>query len=209
MILHTVVVSYERLDLLKRTLESYQKTVTLPHTLVVVDNGSSENVLEFLTEYEHVDQVIFLAENKYPGYAVNHGFALAPPEATLLHRSDNDMEYLPGWCDEVVERFQDPNLWQLGLRTLEEEGAHGNVGGNCILRREAWESGIRYSEAPWTEVPFEDTQVSQRVYRAGKLWGRVQKPCTVHIGIASCHDPYYQKTFAERRITFAQYGITT
>lgn len=208
--LHTVIVSYNRPELLKRTIESYCSTVTLPNHLMVVDNSSNEETRALIHEFfvdGYVDMVCVLEQNRYPGFATNEGFTHAPADTTLLHRSDNDVEYLPGWCDEVVARFQDADLWQLGLRTVEEEGPHPNVGGNCVLRAEAWASGIRYSGEPWDKVPFEDTQVSQRIKRAQKKWARVQRPCIVHIGIASRDDPYYQETFAVRRITFEMYGL--
>lgn len=207
--IYTVVVSYERPELLRRTVESYVETVTLPYQLVVVDNNSGEETKRLLRDLfaGPVDMVVNLPQNRYPGFATNEGFSHAPPDATFLHRSDNDVEYLPGWCEEVVERFEDSALWQLGLRTVQEEGPHPNVGGNCVFRAEAWEAGIRYSGEPWQKMPFEDTNMTRHIYAAGKAWARVQRPCIVHIGIANRDDPYYQQTFADRRITFEMYGL--
>ena len=149
--IHTVVVSYNRLELLQRTLSSYFSTVSMPFSMVVVDNHSDEDVWNWmLMDCPYTYEAVLLEENRYPGYATNLGFSKAPPEATLFHRSDNDVKYLPGWCEEVMEHFEDPNLWQLGLRTVQEEGPQPNVGGNAIFRREAWDSGIRYSEEPWS-----------------------------------------------------------
>jgi len=209
-VLHTVLVSYERPHLLKRTVKSYLRTVTLPHHLVVVDNGSSDDVRRWLDKAftdGRLDEVLMLPRNCYPGYATNRGWELADERVTLLHRSDNDVYYHPGWCDEVVERFSDPTLGQLGMRTLEEEGPHAAVGGNCVVRRQLWDEGLRYDERPWTEAPFEDSIVSQRVLEHGYRWERVLRPCIDHIGLASSTDPYYQRTFAERGITFQQWGI--
>jgi glycosyltransferase involved in cell wall biosynthesis len=204
-----VVVSYNRLELLERTLASYLETVTLPYSLVVVDNCSTPDVIAWLwrSDLARPLEKIELAENLYPGFAANRGFEAAPSEATLLHRSDNDMEYQPGWCEEVVERFDDPKLGQLGLRTLEEEGPQGAVGGNAVIRRELYDAGLRYGEAPWSEVPFEDCQMSQKIHRMGYTWGRVHRPCALHIGIASSTDPYYQQTFRDRHLSFAAWGV--
>lgn len=206
-VLHTVIVSYNRLPLLKQTLDSYYQTVTLPFNLVIVDNGSDFETTDYLRHTNH--QVIYLDSNMYPGFATNHGFALASSGATLLHRSDNDIEYLPGWCDEVAEKFDlYPILGQLGLRTLEEEGPHAAVGGNCVIRRELWEQGLRYSENPWTpNTPFEDGLMASAIRRLGSSWARVERPCVIHRGLARSDDPYYQRTFADRGIGFAEYGI--
>ena len=203
--LHTVFVTHNRLELTKRTIESYRKTVTGPHTIWVVDNASDDGTREWILS-ERFDGFSLLTENHYPGFATNLGFSHAG-DATHLHRSDNDVEYKKGWCAEVRRRFKDELLWQLGLRTVEEEGPQGAVGGNCVFSRKAWESGIRYSEEPWTRNAFEDAQMSSRITSAGHVWERVQRPCIEHIGLASRHDPYYQRTFRERGITFDQYGI--
>jgi GT2 family glycosyltransferase len=204
-VLHTVIVSYNRLELLKRTLGSYLDTVTLEHTLVVVDNASDPQLTRWLRSSGC--RTVLLEENRYPGFAANRGFELAPPEATLMHRSDNDMEYQPGWCEEVVARFEDPVVGQVGLRTLEEEGAHAAVGGNAVIRRALYDAGARYDERPWQECKFEDTAMSRTIRRLGFAWVRVTVPCAIHIGIASSGDPYYQQTFADRGLSFADYGI--
>ena len=203
--LHTVFVTYNRLELTKRTIASYLETVTLPYTMVIVDNASTDGTQDWLAE--NFTEYDLLFHNRYPGFAANLGWGRAPNDATHFHRSDNDIEYLPGWCDEVAERFTDERLWQLGLRTIEEEGPHGAVGGNCVIAREAWDAGIRYGEQSWHQVPFEDAKLSDKILRNGRIWARVEKPCIVHIGLANRDDPYYQETFSVRKITFEQYGL--
>jgi GT2 family glycosyltransferase len=69
----TVIVSYNRPELLRRTVRSYRKTVTLDHHLLIVDNRSDAKTRRWLRACG-VD-VIFLPENRYPGYATNHGWA--------------------------------------------------------------------------------------------------------------------------------------
>jgi glycosyltransferase involved in cell wall biosynthesis len=203
----TVVVSYKRPDLLKRTVKSYRKTVTADHYLLIVDNKSDSKTRRWLRDCG--EDVIFLPENRYPGAATNLGWqtGLEQIDADFLHRSDNDFEYQPGWCDEVEAQFANPQLGQLGLRTAEEEGNVGAVGGCSIIRRAIWDAGIRYSEAPWNVMPWEDTQMTSDVQAAGYVWNRVTRPCATHIGIASSQDPYYQETFNVRNISFASWGI--
>lgn len=199
----TVVVSYRRLRLLKQTLRSYEETVTGDHHLIVVDNHSDYRTRRWLRESGH--DVIFLPENRYPGYATNFGWTagLLRHNATLLHRSDNDGVYLPGWADHVRDRFAaDPYLGQLGLRTVEEEGAVGAVGGFAVLRRALWDNGLRYSELPWTECSFEDGVLSHQVEGSGWRWERVTQRCCEHAGICSSKDPYYKETFGVRGIGF-------
>ena len=194
----SVVVSYNRLDLLRLTLRSYRATVRGPHALLIVDNGSDAETVDYLKA--SMLPCVFLGENRFPGYATNYGWGLLLEGLRadhLLHRSDNDVEYLPGWCDEVRERFAaNPQLGQLGLRTIHEEGIHPNVGGNCVVRSSVFQQ-VRWDEEAWRPGrATEDFYYSRAVEEAGYDWERVLEPCIVHHGIGTpASDPYYAETW--------------
>lgn len=208
--LHTVFITYNRLELTKRAIESYLATVTLPNTFIIVDNGSTDGTEEWLDSAFNqgfLDEVILLKENLYPGYACNRGWETAPEDATHLHRADNDFIFLPDWCEEVERMFSaHPNIGQLGMRTDEEElfNAH-NVGGNCVLRRSLWAVGLRYIETPWPKIKVpgytEDSFMSPDVSRMGWDWDRVENPCIAAISTEDPNDPYYKETWAARGIS--------
>ena len=199
MLIGTVVVSYKRPELLLRTLESYLDTVTLPYELRMVDNGGCNQALEVAAMLGV--ETVKLGENRFPGYSTNVGWdLLAALDPTYLHRSDNDVEYLPGWCDEVVARFsENAHLGQLGLRTLDEEGPHPNVGGNCVIRSRAFEA-VRWQEGPWQRgVATEDYWYSKAVREAGFDVDRVRTPCIVHHGYAHPdYSDYSKETWAAK-----------
>jgi GT2 family glycosyltransferase len=168
--LHSVIVSYKRRALTEKTLASYQDTVSVPHTLVIVDNGSPKSVTDWIkgTRVDH----LLLGENRYPGYATNRGWELMPPETTLLQRIDNDTEYLPGWCDEMVAAFEDPEVGQYGpIADGDEPWASmptWPVGGNSVIARRLYDKGLRYSELPWApEQIQEDHQLTLDVWEMG------------------------------------------
>lgn len=205
--LHSVVVSFNRRDLTQVAIESFVRTTTLPYTLVVVDNGSDEDTVRWLDAHAQLYQydVLFLGANRFPGYATNRGWEQMPEKTTLLHRSDNDFAFLPGWCDAVLERFQKPSVGQVGLRTAKEElKARSNVGGNNVIRRQLWDEGLRYDERPWgDQYPpgwTEDSLFSPEVRRMGWDWVRVKKPCIVPLSTEDPDDSYYQKTWKLRGI---------
>lgn len=206
MIIHSVIISYQRLDLTKQAIKSYVETVSVPHKLVVVDNGSSQEVTDWILRNAAAFSYLLLGKNMYPGFACNRGFERANQEATIFHRADNDFVFLPGWCEEVQERFaENPRLGQLGLRTGEEELHNGhNVGGNSAYRRQLWDEGLRYDERPWPKIKTvgytEDSFMSPEVAKMGWEWGRVQKPCIRPISVESPDDEYYVKTWADRGI---------
>lgn len=203
---HSVIISFNRLELLKQCYHSYKETVSLPHSLVIVDNASNNDTRQWLTaKVSPHDTVVFLEHNRFPGYACNRGWELMPPETTFLHRSDNDFTYLPGWCDHFVNKFRDRSVGQVGLRTSKEElGAQSNVGGNNVIRRELWDKGLRYDERPWGEdYPpgwTEDSLLSPAVVQMGYTWKRVSLPSIVSISREDPADPYYQRTWALRGI---------
>ncbi len=203
--LHTCMISYERPEALKRSLASYLETVSVPFTLVVVDNGSGPKVTEWLRD-EFDYGVILLGENRYPGYACNRGWEQAPLDADFLHRADNDFVYRADWCEEVEERFRDERLGQLGLLTERVEGNNEtNVGGNCVLRREVWDRGVRWDETPWPLLEpgmSEDTYFSPAVKKKGYTWTRVLRECIDGITTPDPKDEYYVQTYADRDISY-------
>ena len=206
--IHTVMVTYNRLELTKQAIQSYLDTRTGPTTLVVVDNDSSDGTWEWLHTNEAMMgfTVMPLLANMYPGYACNHGWATAPEETVLLHRADNDFVFLPDWETHVRLQFSvNERLGQLGLRTDDEElhNQH-NVGGNCVIRKQLWDEGLRYDERSWPEISAkvpgytEDSFLSPRVRKMGWEWGRVTQPCIRSISTESEDDPYYQATWSDR-----------
>lgn len=205
----TVLVSYNRPELLWRTVKSYTQTKDAECELLIVDNGSGPQTRELVQAISDVGlaRMLQLPANIYPGGATNGGWELARADCQFLHRSDNDIEYLPGWPDEVRLAFAAHPEWgQLSLRTDEEELFQDAVGGNNVIRREVWDAGVRYTEEPWSRVPWEDGDFNQRVRAAGFGWGRVDEPCIVHIGDKmlphiDLSDPYYDETYEERGIT--------
>ena len=133
----------------------------MPYTYLVVDNCSTDGTNEWLNTWDHPYQT--LTRNRYPGYAANLGWAQAPEDATHLHRADNDFVFLKDWCEEVKRIFENPKIGQLGLRTDEEERfVRDNTGGNCVIRRDLWDAGLRYDERPWPELRDEIGSRSHR-----------------------------------------------
>lgn len=204
--LHSVLITYDRLALSKKALASYLKTVSVPFTLSIVDNCSSDGTQEWIHNLTYGGLIgkHLLDRNYYPGYASNVGWSDAPKDATHLHRMDNDFIFRKGWCEAALEVFAEGDVAQVGLRTDEEEKyASRNVGGNMIVLRELWDKGLRFDERPWTELPRgygECIYFSVGVKKMGYRWARVKRPCVKPIGVEDPDDPYYQKTWADRRI---------
>ena len=211
--IHTVMVTYNRLELTKQAIQSWRETTYGPATLFVVDNASEDGTTEWLDENLSSWNRLFLPKNMYPGYATNRGWEYAPSDTVLLHRADNDFVFLPDWETHVRLQFSvNERLGQLGLRTDEEElfNAH-NVGGNCVIRKQLWDEGLRYDERTWPEISAkvrgytEDSFLSPRVRKMGWEWGRVTQPCIVDIAgnegsYDGKYDDYLKQTKLDRGI---------
>jgi glycosyltransferase involved in cell wall biosynthesis len=208
------MVTHNRLDLTKQAVASYLETVHGPWSLEIVDNASTDGTQEWLLELVSQPDLVentsvtLLRENRYPGFATNRGWETAPDRTVLLHRADNDFVFLPGWELHVRLMFSTSDtLGQLGLRTNDEE-LHNprNVGGNCVIRKELWDQGLRYDERTWPEISAkvpgytEDSFMSPKVVQMGWTWGRVTQPCIRPISQESADDPYYRQTWADRGI---------
>jgi glycosyltransferase involved in cell wall biosynthesis len=206
--IHSCVITYNRVDLTKQALAAYLETVSVPFSLIVVDNASSDGTQEWLQEWVKEGpgrEILLLPENKYPGFACNRGWEKAPAGADFFHRLDNDFRLLPGWCEEVHERFaENKNLGQLGLRTDEEEHyAKSNVGGNFVIRKALWDEGHRFDERKWGEYApgyAECTSFSIGVKRYGYQWARSRRHIIENMATGNRYDPYYIETYSIRGI---------
>ena len=222
--LHTVFITYNRLHLTKRAIQSYLETVTVPHTYSIVDNASNDGTRRWVAgEWEARDfgdpfrSYALFDHNRYPGLATNHGWSIGPSDATHLHRADNDFEFLAGWSEEVERMFENPRLGQLGLRTDEEEDFNtNNVGGNCVISRELWDLGLRWDERPWYQMReeigagwTEDSLFSKAVRKTlipwspkkeFFVWDRVERQCIRNLATGDWDDPYYVESYGIRGI---------
>src|SRR5262245_46345233 len=135
-VIGTVILNWNRVHLLQRTLDSYLATVTLPFEVVIVDNASTDGSQELIQDVcrKHAScRSVFLAHNA-GGEAINAGVERLTSPA-FLHISENDMEYLPGWDRELVAKFHAfPELGQLSPMGPQPETERGEVGGENPVR---------------------------------------------------------------------------
>jgi glycosyltransferase involved in cell wall biosynthesis len=167
-VLSTVLLNWNRVDLLRNTIRSLFQTVSVAFELIVVDNASTDESIELIRDLRESGQVrhaLLLGEN-LGGEALNLGIAKA--RGRYIHVSENDIEYLPGWDAELLSKFAAfSRLGQLSpfspsyqvergeiwvdkpASPLVRAGrtiylAHENIGSTCMFPRDIWERGVRW-----------------------------------------------------------------
>lgn len=213
------ITTFNRPEYTVKTIDSWRETRHKGDVLIVVDNASTER---YKPDWSDEDVGWRRNErNLFPGAATNIGWHEGLAHAKkwnytydLLQRSDNDIEYLPGWRDEVEAAFEHhPTLGQLGVLNLwEDYGGHQPVnpwqenghtlnvdqftGGNCVIRRELWDAGLRWQSGPWRPGPNEDTQMTLDIQAMGYWCARVIPTIANNQSFHRYEDypSYYQET---------------
>ena len=112
-----VFITFGRLELTKRTIESFfaTKPVECDHA-IIVDNGSDFYTKEYLSQFGTDENIsLFLKQtNTGWGDACNIGVKECETEFILL--SNNDVEFKPGWYEESMKLYEKyPDIGVLGL----------------------------------------------------------------------------------------------
>lgn len=190
--LSTIILNWNRERLLRRTVASYLATTEgSAIELCIVDNASTDGSGAYLDELARAQpqiRVLRLPEN-IGGKAYN--LVIGDARGDLIHLSENDQEFLPGWVDHARDAFETfPDLGQLSLHhdvPADDEAwvakpsrlrfakgkilyeALGNVGTSSLLRASiVRERGVRVSNHEHGAIKFpNDGALSDAVKSAG------------------------------------------
>jgi GT2 family glycosyltransferase/tetratricopeptide (TPR) repeat protein len=102
-----------------RCLASLRTTLSETDQVVVVDNGSSDLTGALLSRYPWV-QVLTNEENQ--GFAKGCNQAAAVASGDVIVFLNNDTILSPGWIEELLDPFSDPDVAAVGPRSNEVSG---------------------------------------------------------------------------------------
>jgi GT2 family glycosyltransferase len=107
-----IIPNYNGRGLLSRYLPDIQKTLGDSCDLVVVDDGSTDDSLDFLDK--QFPDVRVIAREKNGGFskAVNDGIKSVTGDFILL--LNNDVEVMPGLLDRILPLFDDNDVFAVG-----------------------------------------------------------------------------------------------
>jgi len=225
-LLSTIILNWNRSGLLRQTVESYTSTVSGRFELFVVDNASTDDSREFLrrVEADGLAKVLYLSQN-IGGLAFNEVIPLTTGD--LVHLSENDQIFLPGWFEHVTSSFQAfPGLGQLSLFSgvATDEEAWGepepstlrfakgkilyevrdNLGTSSVLRASLLrERGLRIANIEGGAFKFpNDSKLSADVKAAGYWCAYSDRYYVRNVGheVAEfeTNSDYYQENYASK-----------
>ncbi len=115
-----LIVSYGQLRRLRQCLESIWEHTQYPnYQLVVVDNGSTAEVVDYLNACREADPDLRLqlnADNRGFPAACNQARALAADAEAFVYLN-NDTVVSPGWLEGLLRHLQDQTIGLVGVST--------------------------------------------------------------------------------------------
>lgn len=205
-----VVLSYNRADYIRRSLQSMRANTTYPHQLIVADDGSDEATQGLLYWGLRLGLISTLllnsGHNMGIGIQVNRGMECA--RGNILAKLDADLDYTPGWLERAVGLLQSHDrIGVLGLFKYhhapcnfpdEHPVDHGDhyevddfVGSALLFRRDVWDKF-----GPWIEVNrcfAEDVSYKQKVQAGGYYLALPKDDLAVNFGFGEQHSSLIKK----------------
>lgn len=112
-----VVTTCNDLFYAQQCLESIRTHTRYPHTILVVDNHSTDGTLEYLHTLEGI-QIIANMENMHSAYAARQGVEAIGNAEYLIFTDSDVVIYEDGWLTEMVEH-------------IDSDGQIGAIGPKC------------------------------------------------------------------------------
>ena len=177
-----MLVTYNRINLTKRTLSNIYQTVDVPYRLIIVDNGSTDGTIEWLQNLPS-DQplcqsrdVYLVGENKGIAFGRNMGLKLANKyQDEWLCTLDNDVELPTGWLKECIDIIEANPNYCIGVnlesndyplvtkygKTFQHKSA-GNLGTACTVFNRKLHSRIGFFTMEYEKYGEEDADFFYR-----------------------------------------------
>ncbi len=223
--LSTIILNWNRVELLRQCVDSYLATVGGDYELMIVDNASTDGSREYLDRLETAGQaLIFYLPENIGGDGLN--VAVPHTRGELVHFSENDQLFLPGWREHVDAAFAlFPRLGQLSLFSdtpTDDEAwepkrsnlvfsqgkilyeTPDNVGISCVMRAVMLrEGGIKVGNIEGAELKLpDDGRLSRDVRLAGYSCAYSDRYYVRNVG----HEPeeflreplYYAQNYANK-----------
>lgn len=184
LLLTVIVPSRHRLQMLQKCLEAIRANTTVPYELIVPDDGSGADVVEWLRVQPELTCMDSCGTRLGYAKSINRGLRLARGKYVTAPGIPNDCEVQAGWAEAAVALLESsPDIGQASLQALwpdgrewhcgamHDQGGKGGEGGINyaavgVVRRELLLQGLQFDEL-LTGQQFVDVDFSWRVLAMG------------------------------------------
>ena len=201
------VLSFNRIEYLKQTLDSFRAMCTYPRLeWVIVDNGSTNDVTSYIESLEWLDKRIMNSENMGMGYAMNQARRAAGGEYFFSLENDWLFFYRSDWLERGVMMFEkdergenvkkEPAGLPLGLVKYKlGASVHHYTNNPSLMSRVAFEDVGEYPQYKREyDYVSEDVHSSEPHYmkRFDRSYSCAlsETPCALHIGSYTTNPMY-------------------
>jgi len=111
------VLSYCRLESLRRSLESLIQFAEYPFELIIHDDGGDVRVLDYLLYLRRESRISYLILNAGRNMGVGHAFnaCVNLAHGDYIFKLDQDLLYKPGWLKKSIQILDIPEVGAMGL----------------------------------------------------------------------------------------------
>ncbi len=210
-IVSIMMVTYNRLELTKQTVENIYKTVNFPFEFIIIDNASTDGTIEYLNELNINKDNVYIKynkENKGIAYGRNQSLVMANKLNTEWYVTiDNDVLFHDGWLNECIDilkvnknfgaigvSFEDKIYPLVKLNGYEfEHKTRGNLGTACMVFHKSLHKMIGFFSTEYGNFyGLEDTNFGNRIIFAGLKLGYI-KTHGIHLGVGNLDTGAYRE----------------
>ena len=209
-----MMVTYNRLDLTKKTINHLKESIKIPCNLVVVDNKSEDETFAYLCDlgtelpkpFEKID-IISLGENR--GIAKGRNIALQRADELKTKwycTIDNDVMMPEGWlseCIDILKRNREYGIIGVNMENKQypiitkngcsfQNKPQGNLGTACMVFKKQVHQMIGFFNTEYGQYGEEDADFGMRTRVAGFKLGYICKMGT-HLGADESEVSEYRK----------------
>lgn len=194
------MVTYNRLDLTKQTVEGLKKSVDIDYKFIIIDNNSTDGTVEYLKE---LNPSVLILNNTNQGIAKARNQCLKAANAIGTEYYcfvDNDVRMPVGWLSECIEILKanksygmlGVNMEGQGYPIVESKGfkfqskPQGNLGTACVVFPLSTHKLLGFFNT-MDYSPFyglEDTDFGMRARFAGLKLGYIER-MGEHLGVGT------------------------
>ena len=111
-----VIPNYNGRELLRKNLPPLLEAVCSDDEIIIVDDGSVDGSVEFITSFYPELKLIFSAKNEGFAYACNKGVAASNNK--IVYLLNNDVKVTENFLDVILPHFQQEDIFAVSSRRL-------------------------------------------------------------------------------------------